>query len=182
MGNVFLTGFMGTGKTAVGRTLARRLARRFVDLDQEIERSCDLAVAEIFARFGERDFRARERRALERCASLDGAVVATGGGTVVDAENRATMHACGAIVCLTAEVQAILSRVGDARNRPLLATAQDPARRVRDLLEERAEAYADADFTIDTSGHSVEQVVDAIAGWLRDRVDASARASSEPRR
>jgi shikimate kinase len=174
--SVFLTGFMGTGKTAVGAALARRLGRRFVDLDEEIERSAGLTIAAIFARYGEPEFRRRERQAIALVAGLHGAIVATGGGTVVDRGNRAAMRAAGRIVCLTADVDAILARVGGGKDRPLLAAASDRAARVRELLMERAEAYADADLTIDTSGKTIETVGEEITDGLR-----SLDAASGPR-
>ncbi len=166
MDNLFLTGFMGTGKTAVGRLLARRLQRPFVDLDHEIERSCGASVAEIFARFGEGEFRDRECRALEGAAALDRAVVATGGGVVMDARNRRTMRASGKIVCLSADPPSILSRLGDAADRPLLAGAAGRSERIHRLLGERAAAYADADHAVDTSARSVEDVVEEILCWM----------------
>ncbi len=166
---VFLTGFMGTGKTAVGAALAKLLGRRFVDLDEEIERASGLAVAEIFAQFGEPEFRRREREALEHLGALDDAIVATGGGSVIDARNRASMRAAGWIVCLAAEAEILLARVGGGEDRPLLAATSDRAAKVRELLAERAEAYADADWTIDTSGKTVEAVCREIADWLRIR-------------
>ena len=175
MRSVFLTGFMGTGKTAVGAALARRLGRRFVDLDAEIERSAGLTIAGVFARFGEPDFRRRERQALSRVAGLEGAIVATGGGTVIDRGNRASMRAAGRIVCLTADVETILARVGGGEDRPLLASAPDRAVKVRELLTDRAEAYADADLTIDTSGKTVEAVSEEITDRLRSLDDASSR-------
>jgi shikimate kinase len=173
--NVFLTGFMGTGKTAVGAALARRLGRRFVDLDDEIERSAGLTIAAIFARFGEREFRRRERQALALVAVLDGAIVATGGGTVVDRGNRAAMHTAGRIVCLTADVDVILARVGGGKDRPLLAAASDRAARVQELLTERAEAYADADLKIDTSGKTIAFVCQEVTDGLRSLDAANPR-------
>src|SRR5262249_52924556 len=95
---VFLTGFMGTGKTAVGRELARRTGLRFGDLDHEIEHDAGMSVADIFARHGEAEFRARESAALDRLSALANAVVATGGGAVVDVENRRRMRAAGKVV------------------------------------------------------------------------------------
>jgi shikimate kinase len=171
--SVFLTGFMGTGKTAVGAALARRLGRRFVDLDAEIERSTGLTIAGVFARFGEPDFRRRERQAVSLVAGLEGAIVATGGGTAIDRGNRASMRAAGRIVCLTADVETILARVGGGEDRPLLASAPDRAMKVRELLADRAEAYADADLTIDTSGKTVEAVSEEITDRLRSLDDAS---------
>jgi len=171
--NVFLTGFMGTGKTAVGAALARRLGRRFVDLDAEIERSAGLTIAAVFARFGEAEFRRREREALAVVAGLEGVIVATGGGTAIDRGNRASMRAAGRIVCLTADVETILARVGGGEDRPLLASAPDRAATVRELLADRAEAYADADLTIDTSDKTVEGLIEEITDGLRSLGDAS---------
>jgi len=166
---VFLTGFMGTGKTAVGRELARRLGIRFLDIDQEIEQAARMTVAQIFARHGEADFRAREREMIERMSALSGAVVATGGGAVVDEANRRRMRAAGKVVCLRADVATILERVGGGDERPLLAGTDDKAGRVRSLLDARAAAYADADHVVDTSRRTVAAIVDEIAGWLGGR-------------
>lgn len=169
MDNLFLTGFMGTGKTAVGGMLARRLGRPFVDLDYEIERACGLSVAQIFARFGEGEFRERERRVLERSAALDRSIVATGGGVVMEGRNRQTMHAAGKIVCLTADPRTILSRIADAADRPLLADAADRVEKILRLLGERAAAYADADYAVDTSSRSLADVVETIVQWMDAR-------------
>jgi shikimate kinase len=171
---VFLTGFMGTGKTVVGRELARRLGRRFIDLDDEIERAAGRSVREIFERSGEADFRAREREALERVCRLDAAVVATGGGTPVDPVNRRVLRAAGNVICLGADVPTILARVGDGQDRPLLAGTSDRSARIRWLLEARAEAYADADHGVDTSGREVDDIVGEITAWL-DATDSSDR-------
>jgi shikimate kinase len=177
MDNLFLTGFMGTGKTAVGRALAERLGRSFLDLDAEIERAAGRSVPEIFARFGEEGFRTREREALERLSGLDRAVVATGGGAVLDARNRKTMRARGRIICLTADVDTILRRVGRAADRPLLADAPDPAERIDALLAERAAAYAETDWTVETSQLGVADVVESIVR----RLAIVGNASSAPR-
>jgi shikimate kinase len=169
---------MGTGKTAVGAALAERLGRRFVDLDEEIERTSGLTVAAIFARFGEGEFRRRESRTLADLGAVDNAIVATGGGTVIDARNRASMRAAGWIVCLTADAETVLDRVGGGEDRPLLAGASDRAAKVRELLAERAEAYADADWTIDTSAKTVEAVSREIADWLREKEEAASGRTS----
>jgi shikimate kinase len=168
MDNIFLTGFMATGKTVVGQALARRLGRPFVDLDSEIERAAGLSVAEVFSRFGEGEFRSREREAIERVSRSTAAVVATGGGAVVDPRSRAVMRAAGKIVCLTADAEAILARLGPGTDRPLLADPAGRERKIKSLLAERDAAYADHDFTIDTSGRSPAEVVEAIAAWLAE--------------
>ncbi len=169
MDNVFLTGFMASGKTAVGRMLARRLGWRFLDLDSEIEHAAALPVPQIFARFGEAEFRRRESQALERASAGVGSVIATGGGAVVDPENRRRMRARGVIVRLAASPDDILVRVGDGSSRPLLAgarSAEERRERIVRLLEERGAAYADADTTVETSGRPVSDIVETIARWI----------------
>jgi shikimate kinase len=166
MNNVFLTGFMATGKTLVGCALAKRLGRTFVDADGEIEREAGMSIADIFGRFGEPEFRALERRALERLCALDTAVIATGGGAVVDPRNRAAMRASGRVVCLTADPGTILSRIGKGADRPLLADPNAREARIRSLLDDRAAAYEDADLVVDTSRRCAEAVADAIVEWL----------------
>jgi shikimate kinase len=157
---------MATGKTAVGRLLAARLARRFVDTDREVERDSGMSVAEIFRRFGEPEFRARELATIGRIAAEHGVVAATGGGAVLDLRNRATMRSSGRIVCLTASADVILLRVGTGADRPLLARAADRRQRVLELLDCRAPAYADSDWTVDTSAQSPEEVARSIVEWL----------------
>ena len=102
MAVVILTGFMATGKTEVGRKLAALLGAPFVDTDALVESATGRAIADIFARDGEPHFRALEREAVERACAIDGAVVATGGGTLLDPENRRRLAAAGPVVCLTA--------------------------------------------------------------------------------
>ncbi|HSD10101.1 MAG TPA: shikimate kinase [Candidatus Binatia bacterium] len=178
MNNVFLTGFMATGKTLVGRAVAKRLGRHFVDADVEIEREAGMSIADIFGRFGEGEFRARERRTLERLCGLEKAVIATGGGAVVDPRNRAAMRASGTLVCLTADPAAILHRVGNGGERPLLADANGREARIRSLLGERAAAYGDADLIVDTSRRSAEEVAGVIVEWLADPRVVPAGSSS----
>jgi shikimate kinase len=156
---VILTGFMGTGKTAVGRRLAAILEAPFLDTDQLVEAAAGRSVADLFARDGEPHFRALEREAVARACDVPGAVVATGGGTLLDAENRRRLAAAGPIVCLTAAPDEILRRVGGGAERPLLAGAADRRARVCELLAARAGAYAAATHTVDTTGLDVEQVV-----------------------
>jgi shikimate kinase len=157
---------MATGKTVVGRAVAARLGRPFVDADVEIEREAGMSVADIFGRFGEGEFRARERRTLERLCALENAVIATGGGAVADPRNRAAMRASGTVVCLVADPATILGRVGNGGERPLLADANGREARIRSLLGERAAAYGDADLVVDTSRRSAEEVAAAIVEWL----------------
>ncbi len=162
--NVILTGFMGTGKTVVGRRLAKRLGWRFVDLDERIEAAAGMTVPEIFSRRGEAVFRRLERRHLAQALRGTEQVIATGGGALMDAANRARCLACGPVVCLTASPRVILARLGRQRlrTRPLLRGEADPRQRVRALLAKRAGAYAQATLTVATDHATVDDVVERV--------------------
>jgi shikimate kinase len=163
---VVLTGFMGTGKSVVGRRLAERLALPFVDLDDAIEAAASMAIPEIFASEGESGFRRRERDLIASLANRGDCVVATGGGAVLDPENLRNLRTGAMLVCLVAEPAIILQRLGGDVRRPLLQSP-DRLARIRELLEQRAAAYAQADLSIDTSGADIEEIVDRIMGHLR---------------
>ena len=142
--NVVLTGFMGTGKTTVGKLIAARLGYAFVDTDVMIEARSERTIADIFAQDGEAAFREMERVISAELASNPAQVIATGGGLLLNNDNVATLSASGSIFCLTAEPEAILARVtSDAKRieRPLLKVS-DPAQRILDLLAARAAHYA----------------------------------------
>lgn len=165
-GNIFLTGFMGCGKTSVGRVLAQRLGYRFVDLDLAIVEQAGASVKEIFAEKGEPEFRRLESRALEGIAAGTGSVVSTGGGVVLAEGNRALMRGAGVIVNLTATVEALVARLVGDSERPLLEG--DPSgQRIRNMLETREPFYADADLRIDTSNKSVDAVATEILDALK---------------
>ena len=160
--NIILTGFMGTGKTAVGRRLARRLGWRFVDVDQLIEASAGMPVRRIFTQRGEAVFRRLERRVINRVIRNREQVIATGGGAFVDSRNRARLRVSGPVICLTARPGAILSRVKPRLGERPLLRGGTPLARIKALLRDRAAAYAQADTTIDTSDLTVEEVVERV--------------------
>ena len=161
--NVILTGFMGTGKTAVGKHLAKRFGWPFIDIDQLIEASARMPIPRIFSERGDTVFRRLERRCISRAVRQRQQVIATGGGAFVDRQSRARLRVSGPVICLTAKPQVILERVGRRiATRPLLAGDGNPLSRIRALLNQRAAAYAQADLTIDTSELSVEEVVERI--------------------
>jgi shikimate kinase len=169
VGHIILAGFMATGKTEVGRRLAQRLGRAFVDTDALVEADAGSTVASIFAAEGEAAFRARERAAVERACGMLDAVIAIGGGALLDAENRRRLTAAGAVVCLTATPQEILRRVGNAASRPLLRGPGNRLERIRTLMAERAPVYALATHTVDTTGLSVDQITDRVRSLVADR-------------
>jgi len=159
--SIALTGFMAVGKSAVARTLARRLKRRFVDLDKVIEKTEGMKVKDIFAAKGEVYFREREKQALAEVLKIGNQVIATGGGAIIDDENLRLLQEKALLVCLTASPEALLKRVGSGSKRPLLKDA-DRNSRIEQLLQIRAEKYSQAHLTVDTTDLTVDQVAEKI--------------------
>jgi 3-dehydroquinate synthase len=174
---VWLVGMMGAGKSEVGRRLAARLARPFVDSDAEIEAGAGASIAELFATRGEAYFRALEREAIERAVG-SGAVVALGGGAIAQPGAARRLAATGTIVYLRARPETLATRIGHAPERPLLAGLDESERlaRLRGLLAERAPRYAKARIQIDTD----ELDADAVAERVADALAGTASASWEP--
>ncbi len=160
--NIYLVGFMGTGKTTVGQRLAERLKRPYLDLDQKIEAAAGRPIRKIFEDEGEAAFRRLEAEAVQGVSRLKNHVISTGGGVMLDEENVRSLKAFGTLVCLTARPEVILERTLPTRAaRPLLA-GDNPGERIQELLKLRAPAYARADLTIDTSERSVDAIVEQI--------------------
>ena len=161
--NIILTGFMGTGKTTVGRILAARLGHEFVDTDVLIEARTGRSIPTIFAEDGEAAFRQLERDVAAELAAQQGLVIATGGRLMLDPANAVALGATGYIFCLTATPELILARVmadEKAIERPLLQ-GPDPATRIRQLLAERASLYAQF-AQVDTAGLTPAEVAEQI--------------------
>lgn len=152
---------MAVGKSAVGRNLAKRLHKHFVDLDRMIEKRAGLKVREIFDAKGETYFRELEKQTLADVLKLPGHVIATGGGVVMDEENLRLLREKTLLVCLMASTDAILARVGNGTKRPLLK-GPNRRERVEELLKQRADKYAQAHIIVDTSQLTLQQVVDQI--------------------
>lgn len=165
MPNVILTGYMGTGKSSVGKALARQTGLRYIDLDALIVAEAGRPITEIFADEGEASFRARESGALCSLVDREGFILSTGGGAVIAAANRQIIHALGQVVNLTASVASICARLRHADDRPLLADGVT-TERVERMLREREVYYADADIRIDTTGKKVEDVAFEIRSIL----------------
>jgi len=164
--NVVLFGFMGVGKTTVGRLLAPRLGYRFVDSDAETEQALGMRISDAFARLGEPAFRDVERGVVRRLSGGDGQVISLGGGTALDRGNVEALRGSGRMVLLTASPEEIGLRTRGDASRPLLAGA-DKLTNIRALLEERRERYiAAADMVVDTNGVPPIRVADAILNRL----------------
>src|SRR5690349_13704517 len=141
---------MGSGKTTIGRLLARRLGRRFVDSDHAIEARTGASIPWIFEIEGEASFRRREAEMIRELTGQEGIVLATGGGAVLDPASRALLAERGTVIYLRAGIGSILQRTSHDKNRPLLQTA-DPRRKLEDLLAQREPLYREiADLVIDT--------------------------------
>ncbi len=165
--NIILNGFMATGKTAVGKKLAGRLNRSFIDTDHLVEEAAGMGIREIFEQYGEDRFRDLESEAV---AGLDiypagSLVVATGGGVLIREENRKKLKSRGLLILLTADPQTIIKRLDKSGERPLL-NVSDPEEKVKALLEEREHSYSICEAKIDTTAKSIDGVVEEIVAYL----------------
>jgi len=161
MRHLYLIGNMGSGKTTVGKLVAERLGLPFYDLDQRIEQATGLTVAELFAQQGEARFRDLESRALAEIACLPQGVVATGGGVVLRADNRALMRSKGWVIYLRTSSETLWRRLQHTTDRPLLRT-ESPYETLQTIVQTREPLYQEADWVIDTDARTPEEVAEAI--------------------
>jgi len=166
-GNVFLVGMMGAGKTTLGKSLARRVERRFIDTDKLLVERTGAPVATIFELEGEAGFRRRESTLLQELAHDEDCVVATGGGAILDAANRRVMRESGTVVYLRARVEHLWERTGHDTPRPLLAN-DDPKGTLERLLAERDPLYREAAHVIvDTGSQSAATILQRVLSALQ---------------
>jgi shikimate kinase/3-dehydroquinate synthase len=159
--NLVLTGFMGTGKSVVGRMVAERLGREFLDSDKLIETRAGRSVPEIFEHHGEAYFRAMESDVCHELSAPRGCVVASGGWMLAPPDNRAAIEAGSLVVCLQADIPTLIERLGGAHGRPMLADA-DWQVRLEQLLAKRQPTYRSFPLQVDTSRLSIEQAADRV--------------------
>ena len=165
--NIVLTGFMGTGKTEVGRTLSLMLGWRHVDIDEEIVKSKGMSIREIFSRFGEPTFRDIETEKIRELAIKEHVIISTGGGAVLRQENLEILREKGVVVTLSATPETILQRTANSDERPLLQV-EDPLSRIRELLDYRTSFYQEADIVINTESKPPREIAVEILeriGW-----------------
>ncbi len=161
-GSLWLIGMMGSGKSSVGRALAQRLGRRFVDTDDVVTRRMGCSIAEFWGEKGEAAFRDMEAAAVAEVAAADGRVVATGGGVVLSSANVSAMRDSGMVVWLKAQPATLAARVASNSRRPLLRDSE-PVDRLTEILAERTDRYeAAAHVAVATDGLEMETVVDRI--------------------
>lgn len=176
--NIFLIGPMGSGKTAVGRYLARVLDLPFVDSDHEVEQRTGADIPLIFEREGEAGFRVREREVIGELTARPGVVLATGGGAVLDERNREDLRMRGWVVYLETSVAHQTERAGRTRHRPLLQ-GTDPAQRLEELMRVREPLYRQtADLLVCTDHKRVPAVGDYIAQQYRAALANAARPAA----
>ncbi len=162
---IVLIGMMGAGKTTVGRRLANRLGRHFVDSDEEIEQAAGMSIEDIFRTHGEADFRAGEVKVIARLLKQDDIVLGTGGGAFMNAETRAALREAALTVWIKADFEVLFQRVSRRSHRPLLKTA-NPRDTLKKLIEQRYPVYAEADVTVESRDVPQDQVASEVMDAL----------------
>ncbi len=165
LSNIVLIGFMGTGKTSIGRRVAQILALNFVDSDAEIEAVMDMSVSDIFAKYGEVRFRSEENLIIQKLSRLKRTVIATGGGAVLNPANLGALQACGIVITLSASAEVIDQRTARKGSRPLL---KNSLASINEMMAMREYAYRQGDYSIDTTALTVEEVVDELVQLLEE--------------
>ncbi|MCJ7656896.1 MAG: shikimate kinase [Candidatus Atribacteria bacterium] len=164
--NIIITGFMGTGKSAAAKELARKLGMKFIDMDQIIEERQGTSISDIFDRYGENYFREKENELAKELSQKENMVIATGGGTLLSSDNARRLGQAGEIVCLYADSQTIYNRVKRKNDRPLLK-GENVLGEIDHLLEERKKAYAKIKWKIDTTNLNIQEVTEKIITLLK---------------
>ncbi len=168
--NIILTGFMASGKSAVGKGLAKRLKMDFVDTDELIEKKEGVEISQIFQEKGEPYFRKVETEIVKEVAEYKNSVIATGGGVVLKAKNMQVLKKQGMIICLSVTPELILKRTLQDEKRPLLqGERKEKENRIKQLLARRAPYYQKADFIVDTTDLTVKQTVKKIIRFLNEK-------------
>ncbi|WP_174802414.1 shikimate kinase [Martelella limonii] len=156
--NLILVGLMGAGKSAIGKLLAAHLALPYIDTDQEIESAAQMTIADIFAAYGEPEFRALETRVIERVLTEGPAIVSTGGGAFINPVNRALIARSGLSLWLKADLETLWDRVKRRHTRPLLKT-ENPKQTLKDLMDSRYPIYGEAEITVHSRNVRKEAVM-----------------------
>ena len=178
--NLILAGFMGTGKSALGRQLAHRWQRPFLDTDDLVEKLAGASVADIFAQQGEEHFRALERKVMEELIPPAGAIIACGGGLVVPPGMAELVRSKGVVITLFASVDTIIRRTANKSRRPLLK-GDDPEAKIRDLMKKREQAYLKAGIAVYTDGRSLQQLCVIVSRVYQREVAQLKKATLKPK-
>ncbi|PKL51702.1 MAG: shikimate kinase [Nitrospira bacterium HGW-Nitrospira-1] len=168
MKNIVLTGFMGTGKTTIGKALARMLHTRLVDVDEEIESAQKMTINDIFKIYGEQHFRDIETAMIKKLAQERGIIISTGGGSVLRDENMVALKENGIVFCLNADAETILERTSRHEDRPLLKV-ENPKEKINELLACRRPFYEKAGIMIETGNKSPLEIAQEIMETVKWR-------------
>lgn len=173
MKSLILIGFMGTGKSTLGKVLAERLHLEQVDLDEVVVQEQNMPISDIFSQYGEERFRELEHDVMCRYAAQPNLIISPGGGAVLREENRKVMRECCTVISLLARPEVILERVNrDATVRPVLENrklGQSKLERIEEVLTQRMPCYQEADFILDTSDAPVELLAEQVLSWLNQQ-------------
>jgi len=174
MNNIILLGFMGSGKTAVGKGLATKFNMDFIDLDEWIEKEAKMTIKEIFDKFGESYFRELEKKIVKKaCAELNNSVISTGGGVILNKENVENLHQAGILFWLKVAPDKVYERTKNTSSRPLL-NCPDPVKKIKELLSLRTPYYTKAaDYIVDTTELTIEEVVTKINDYFHQQSEVS---------
>ena len=168
--NLYLIGFMGTGKSSVGKIVAQKTGLRFIDSDQEIENQSGLSITKIFESFGEQKFREFEKKFIQNGHPESGCVVSCGGGLPIPEGMMDRLKSKGLVICLWANVETIYERTAENNQRPLLQT-ENPKTQIKALLQKRESTYLKADQVVNTEQRSLLQVTDLIIRKYNEAAD-----------
>jgi len=166
MKNIYLVGFMGTGKSTVGKALAKVLNKEFKDLDELIEERENRKIVEIFEKFGEQYFREVETAVVRDISEKEDLVIATGGGVVVNEENFSLLKKSGTLITLVASPETIYERIKDSIERPLL-NVENPLDTIKRMMFERAYYYIKSDFIVETTDREIEDIISEICELIK---------------
>lgn len=164
--NLILVGFMGTGKTTVGKILSKKLRMKFIDIDELIEKTVGMKIFQIFNKFGERLFRDLETEIIKIVTNSKGQVISAGGGAILREENLTNFKKSGEIFCLVASEQTIYERLKNCKDRPLLMV-ENPLEKIRELMNERMPFYEKADYKVITDNKNPQEVAKEIIEIFR---------------
>ncbi|MDR2709604.1 MAG: shikimate kinase [Elusimicrobiota bacterium] len=166
--NISLIGFMATGKSSVGKALAEKLDKKFIDIDKLIELKEQMPISEIFERKGEREFRKIESAVIEEVSALSGQnlVISCGGGAPLNAQNIENLRRDGIVICLSASLEVIYRRVQNNSSRPVFKTASPTRAQIAELLESRKKSYENCDVCIDVSKGRIGSIVRKILEFI----------------
>ncbi|MDD3839211.1 MAG: shikimate kinase [Clostridia bacterium] len=169
MNNIVLIGFMGTGKTTIGKGLAHKLSYDFLDTDEEIERQEGISISNIFDKYGEEYFRLLEQKTVKQASSLKNTVISTGGGVVLNPQNINYLKSSGLLVCLEANIDTIYKNALKSDNRPLLCGHQDLKGRITAMLKNRKGLYDCADIKVNVDEKYIHDIIEEIIITIKER-------------